>query len=83
MPSAKKIAVAGATGRVGHHVTDILTERGYDVVPMSRSAPWPTLTPTVAARLSSSSKRAAGTRRCLAPRDGNVRPGWRRRGPGR
>jgi uncharacterized protein YbjT (DUF2867 family) len=37
MPSAKKIAVAGATGRVGHHVTDILTERGYDVVPMSRS----------------------------------------------
>ena len=37
MPSAKKIAVAGATGRVGHHVTDILTERGRDVVPMSRS----------------------------------------------
>jgi uncharacterized protein YbjT (DUF2867 family) len=37
MPSAKKIAVAGATGRVGHHVTDILTERGHDVVPMSRS----------------------------------------------
>ena len=37
MPSAKKIAVAGATGRVGHHVTDVLTERGHDVVPMSRS----------------------------------------------
>ena len=37
MPSAKKIAVAGATGRVGHHVTDVLTECGHDVVPMSRS----------------------------------------------
>ena len=37
MPSAKKIAVAGATGRVGHHVTDVLTGRGHDVVPMSRS----------------------------------------------
>ena len=37
MPSVKKIAVAGATGRVGHHVTSVLTERGHDVVPMSRS----------------------------------------------
>ena len=37
MPSAKKIAVAGATGKVGHHVTDVLTEWGHDVVPMSRS----------------------------------------------
>ena len=37
MPSVKKIAVAGATGRVGHHVTEALTERGHDVVPMSRS----------------------------------------------
>ena len=35
--AAKKIAVAGATGRVGHHVVDVLTERGYEVVPMSRS----------------------------------------------
>jgi uncharacterized protein YbjT (DUF2867 family) len=35
--SAKKIAVAGATGRVGHHVVGVLTERGYEVVPMSRS----------------------------------------------
>jgi uncharacterized protein YbjT (DUF2867 family) len=35
--SPKKIAVAGATGRVGHHVVDVLTARGYDVVPMSRS----------------------------------------------
>ncbi len=31
-----KIAVAGATGRVGHHVVDVLTERGHEVVPMSR-----------------------------------------------
>ena len=37
MPSAKKIAVAGATGRVGHHVIDVLTERGHDVMPVSRS----------------------------------------------
>ena len=32
-----KIAVAGATGRVGHHVVDVLGERGHDVVAMSRS----------------------------------------------
>ena len=32
-----KIAVAGATGRVGHHVAEILKSRGYDVVPISRS----------------------------------------------
>lgn len=37
MPSPQKIAVAGATGRVGHHVTDVLIERGYDVVPISRA----------------------------------------------
>jgi uncharacterized protein YbjT (DUF2867 family) len=37
MQSPKKIAVAGATGRVGHHVVDVLQARGYDVVPMSRS----------------------------------------------
>ena len=36
------------------------------------AAPWLTLTPTAAARPSSSSKRAAGTRRRLGPRDGNV-----------
>ena len=36
------------------------------------AARWPTPTPTVAARLSSSSKRAAGTRRRFGPRDGNV-----------
>jgi uncharacterized protein YbjT (DUF2867 family) len=32
-----KIAVAGASGRVGHHVVDVLTERGHDVVPISRT----------------------------------------------
>src|SRR5262245_39433357 len=32
-----KIAVAGATGRVGRHVTDVLKARGHDVVAMSRS----------------------------------------------
>jgi uncharacterized protein YbjT (DUF2867 family) len=37
MPSAQRIAVAGATGRVGHHVADVLRERGHDVVPISRS----------------------------------------------
>lgn len=37
MESIMKIAVAGATGRVGHHVVDVLNERGHDVVPISRS----------------------------------------------
>jgi uncharacterized protein YbjT (DUF2867 family) len=32
-----KIAVAGATGRVGRHVVDVLRERGHDVVPIARS----------------------------------------------
>jgi uncharacterized protein YbjT (DUF2867 family) len=32
-----KIAVAGATGRVGRHVVDVLEERGHLAVPMSRS----------------------------------------------
>jgi uncharacterized protein YbjT (DUF2867 family) len=32
-----KIAVAGATGRVGHHVADLLQDAGHDVVAMSRS----------------------------------------------
>ncbi|MEV0222930.1 NAD(P)H-binding protein [Streptomyces sp. NPDC050704] len=35
--TGKKIAVAGATGRVGRHVVDVLKERGHDVVAMSRS----------------------------------------------
>ncbi|MEJ3744571.1 NAD(P)H-binding protein [Actinomycetes bacterium KLBMP 9797] len=37
MQAAKKIAVAGATGRVGRHVVDVLTAAGHEVVPMSRS----------------------------------------------
>jgi uncharacterized protein YbjT (DUF2867 family) len=32
-----RIAVAGATGRVGRHLVEVLEERGHDVVPMSRS----------------------------------------------
>jgi uncharacterized protein YbjT (DUF2867 family) len=32
-----KIAVAGATGRVGRHVVDLLRAGGHEVVPMSRS----------------------------------------------
>jgi uncharacterized protein YbjT (DUF2867 family) len=37
MQARSKIAVAGATGRVGHHVVHVLEERGHDVVRMSRS----------------------------------------------
>jgi uncharacterized protein YbjT (DUF2867 family) len=37
METSKKIAVAGGTGRVGHHVVDALNERGYEAVPMSRA----------------------------------------------
>lgn len=33
----KRVAVAGATGRVGRHVVDVLKERGQDVVPISRA----------------------------------------------
>jgi uncharacterized protein YbjT (DUF2867 family) len=33
-----RIAVAGATGRVGHHVVDVLAEAGHDVVAMSRGS---------------------------------------------
>jgi uncharacterized protein YbjT (DUF2867 family) len=32
-----KIAVAGATGRLGRHVTEVLAERGHEVVAMSRA----------------------------------------------
>lgn len=32
-----KIAVAGATGRLGRHVTDVLGERGHQVVAISRA----------------------------------------------
>jgi uncharacterized protein YbjT (DUF2867 family) len=38
MTTAKRVAVAGATGRVGRHVVDVLQERGIDPVPISRSA---------------------------------------------
>jgi uncharacterized protein YbjT (DUF2867 family) len=31
-----RIAVAGATGRVGHHLVDVLQQQGHDVVPISR-----------------------------------------------
>jgi uncharacterized protein YbjT (DUF2867 family) len=37
MATGKKIAVAGATGRVGHHVVDLFTDRGHEAVPISRS----------------------------------------------
>ena len=37
MQRTTKIAVAGATGRVGRPTVDILESRGYDVVPISRS----------------------------------------------
>src|SRR5881397_1416281 len=32
-----KVAVAGATGRVGQHVVDVLNAQGHQVVPISRS----------------------------------------------
>jgi uncharacterized protein YbjT (DUF2867 family) len=34
----RKIAVAGATGRVGRHTVDVLEARGHDVVAISRSS---------------------------------------------
>src|ERR687895_528539 len=34
---SQKIAVTGATGRVGSHLAEILTSRGHDVVPIARS----------------------------------------------
>ena len=37
MASEKKIAVAGATGRLGRPTVEILRERGHDVVPISRA----------------------------------------------
>jgi uncharacterized protein YbjT (DUF2867 family) len=37
MQTARKIAVAGATGRVGRHVVDVLEAEGHEVVPISRS----------------------------------------------
>jgi len=37
MQAGRKIAVAGATGRVGRHVVDVLEAGGHEVVAMSRS----------------------------------------------
>jgi uncharacterized protein YbjT (DUF2867 family) len=37
MQARRKIAVAGATGRVGRHVVDVLEAGGHEVVAMSRS----------------------------------------------
>ncbi|MBB4660565.1 SDR family oxidoreductase [Conexibacter arvalis] len=34
----QRIAVTGATGRVGSHLVEILEQRGHDVVPISRSS---------------------------------------------
>ncbi|MFD0365340.1 SDR family oxidoreductase [Nocardia sp. GCM10030253] len=36
MSNTKKIAVAGATGRLGRHVVDVLNEQGHEVVAFSR-----------------------------------------------
>ena len=33
----QRIAVTGATGRVGSHLVEILAQRGHDVVPIARS----------------------------------------------
>ena len=37
MQQIQRIAVVGATGRVGRHVVDVLSARGYDVAPISRA----------------------------------------------
>jgi uncharacterized protein YbjT (DUF2867 family) len=37
MSTSSKVAVAGATGRVGRHIIDVLREGGHEVVAMSRS----------------------------------------------
>jgi len=36
-PRSQRIAVTGATGRVGPHLVEILARRGHDVVPIARS----------------------------------------------
>ena len=38
MQARRKIAVAGATGRVGRHVVEVLEAAGHDVVAMSRAS---------------------------------------------
>ena len=37
MDTRRKIAVAGATGRVGRHIVDVLSSDGHEVVPMARA----------------------------------------------
>lgn len=37
MKNQRRIAVAGATGRVGRHVVNVLEAQGHDVVAISRS----------------------------------------------
>jgi uncharacterized protein YbjT (DUF2867 family) len=37
MATKKKIAVVGATGRLGHHAVEVLRQRGHEVVPASRA----------------------------------------------
>lgn len=37
MTATMKIAVAGATGRVGHHLVEVLEARGHEVVAIARS----------------------------------------------
>lgn len=37
MQAGTRIAVAGATGRLGRHIVDVLEERGHDVVRISRT----------------------------------------------
>ena len=37
MNAGTRIAVAGATGRLGSHIVDVLEERGYEVVRISRT----------------------------------------------
>ena len=37
MHARARVAVAGATGRVGRHVVDVLEEQGHEVVPIARS----------------------------------------------
>ena len=37
MQARRKIAVAGATGRLGRHLVDVLQAQGHDIVGMSRS----------------------------------------------
>ena len=35
--SSQRIAVTGATGRLGSHLVEVLAQRGHDVVPIARS----------------------------------------------